>query len=71
MGIGIMPSGIATYRFKAGNIPLAVRYELDVPLAGIMFSRTTGNRTTKYFQEVTTITISFRQHLSACPISDR
>ena len=36
--LDIEPSGAATYHFTIKNRPLALRYELEIPMAGIMFS---------------------------------
>jgi len=36
--INIMPSAIATYRFLLGKRKCILRYEIDLPLVGIMFS---------------------------------
>lgn len=40
--LNIMPTGVAAYRFTLFNKPMVARYELNLPLAGIMFSPNYG-----------------------------
>lgn len=40
--LNIMPTGIATYHFQIGRLPLTARYEIALPLCGIRFSPNFG-----------------------------
>ena len=40
--LNIMPTGVAAYRFTLFNKPMVARYEINLPLAGIMFSPNYG-----------------------------
>ena len=49
--LDLAPTAIAAYRFNAGRMPMAVRYEASSPLCGIMFSPNFGQSYYEIFSE--------------------
>lgn len=51
LNVDVAPMAAATYRFKAGKMPMAVRYEATAPLCGLMFSPNYGQSYYEIFSE--------------------
>ena len=47
----VAPSAVASYRLNAGRMPLLFRYEVSVPLLGVMFSPNYGQSYYEIFSE--------------------
>lgn len=51
LSVDISPTAIATYRFNMGRMPVAVKYEVGIPLFGLMFSPNYGQSYYEIFSE--------------------